>query len=160
MDPNFYPDLSSNPFFSAQTNPNSFFNTYKSNINFDPASFGESVDLNDASFDETFLGEPTSQILSCVAEQTIIQTIHQTSSRGTWEFPAEENAEDSAYEENELSHSALRFVRHLLSWSRAAKHGFLPNFGNSESLRLLAREYIQSCGGGSQAIRQMMDSME
>lgn len=88
--------------------------------------------------------EPASTILSCVAEQTIVQTILE----GT-----------NCSEGQECSPESLRFIRYLLSTSSCDRSGYLPNFKNMESVRKLARKYIINAGGPGFALTKMLDVM-
>ena len=56
----------------------------------------------------------------------------------------------------EMTEPGLRFIRHLLSNSRPARHGFMPNFKDMDSIRSMAREFIRLCGGPSLAMQKML----
>lgn len=56
----------------------------------------------------------------------------------------------------EITEPGLRFIRHLLSRSRPARHGFIPNFKDMDAIRSMAREFIRCCGGPSLAIQKMI----
>lgn len=83
------------------------------------------------------LGESS---LSAIAEQSIVNTIMQGP--------------------EEISDSGLRFVRYLLSISRAARFGFLPNFSDLEAVREIARQFIRYCGGAALALYTMNQVIE
>lgn len=79
--------------------------------------------------------------LAAIAEQSIVNTIMHS------------GAED-------ISDSALRFIRYLLSISRAARFGFLPNFSDLEAVREIARQFIRYCGGAALALYTMNQVIE
>ena len=81
--------------------------------------------------------------LTAIAEQSIVNTI----------------MEGGAGPE-ELSDSGLRFIRYLLSISRAARFGFLPNFGDLEAVREIARQFIRYCGSAALALYTMNQVIE
>ncbi len=58
-------------------------------------------------------------------------------------------------ENHEMTEQGLRFIRHLMSTSRACKSGFLPNFKDVECAKKLAREFIRQSGDALLALRQM-----
>ncbi len=60
----------------------------------------------------------------------------------------------------ELSDSGLRFIRYLLSISRAARFGFLPNFGDLNAVREIARQFIRYCGSAALALYTMNQVIE
>ncbi len=60
----------------------------------------------------------------------------------------------------ELSDSALRFIRYLLSISRAARFGFLPNFADLTAVREIARQFIHYCGSAALALYTMNQVIE
>jgi hypothetical protein len=109
-------------------------------MNFDPSAYDKDIEIN---FDPDFLADPTITILNCVAEQSIIQAI----------------LAGRCAEEDETP-EGLRFIRHLLSLSRSANCGFIPNFGNMETIRLMARQYIRTSGGPAEALKSMYHIME
>lgn len=53
----------------------------------------------------------------------------------------------------QTTESGLRFIRYLLSMSRSARQGRLPNFKNLKAVQILAGEFIDQCGGPSKALR-------
>ncbi len=55
----------------------------------------------------------------------------------------------------EMTDSGLRFIRYLLSISRCARFGFLPNFKDPESAREIARQFIKYCGCAAIAMHTM-----
>lgn len=80
-------------------------------------------------------------VLPCVAEDTIVRTIVEGS---------------GGPENDEMTDPGLRFVRHLLSTSRPARHGFVPNFKDMETIRHVARDFIRRCGGAAHAMQTMI----
>jgi len=58
-------------------------------------------------------------------------------------------------ENEEITEDGLRFVRYLLSISRSARFGFLPNLKDMETIRELARQFIRYCGGSVAALQTM-----
>lgn len=60
----------------------------------------------------------------------------------------------------ELSDGGLRFIRYLLSISRAARFGFLPNFGDLNAVREIARQFIRYCGSAALALYTMNQVLE
>lgn len=79
-------------------------------------------------------------ILPALAEESIVKTI----------------VEGSGGPGNcEMTEPGLRFIRHILSSSRSARHGFIPNFKDLEAIRLMARDFIRRCGGPSLALQKM-----
>ena len=80
-------------------------------------------------------------VLPCVAEDTIVRTIVEGS---------------GGPENDEMTEPGLRFVRHLLSTSRPARNGFVPNFKDMETIRHVAREFIRRCGGAADAMQTMI----
>jgi hypothetical protein len=55
----------------------------------------------------------------------------------------------------DASEGGLRFIRYLLSISRSARFGFLPNFSNLEAAREIARQFILYCGSAAEALTTM-----
>ena len=84
---------------------------------------------------------PIEIFLPTYAEDSVVQTIVDGSGGPT-------NAE--------ITEPGLRFIRHLLSNSRPARHGFIPNFKDMDSIRFIAREFIRLCGGPSLAMQKML----
>jgi hypothetical protein len=80
-------------------------------------------------------------ILPCVAEETIVKTILEGS---------------IGLNNHDLTEPGLRFVRHLLSTSRSARSGFVPNFKDIETVRHLARQFIRRCGGAALALQALI----
>lgn len=58
--------------------------------------------------------------------------------------------------DSEISECGLRFVRYLLSRSRPARHGFLPNFTDMKAVRLMAQDFIRRSGGPSLAMEKLL----
>lgn len=104
--------------------------------------FGNSgdMDFNSNFSQEGRLGD---SCLSVIAEESIINTI----------MP-------KGVAPEELSDNALRFIRYLLSISRAARFGFLPNFSDMDSVRQIARQFINYCGGAALALYTMNQVIE
>ncbi len=86
---------------------------------------------------------PAEKTLAAIAEASIVRTI----------------TENGAGPE-ELSDSGLRFIRYLLSISRAARFGFLPNFGDLAAVREIARQFIRYCGSAALALYTMNQVIE
>ncbi|MGI0086021.1 MAG: hypothetical protein ACREBQ_13160 [Nitrososphaerales archaeon] len=98
-------------------------------MNFDPPSDG--LDFNPAT---------PGDLAVCAAETSIVRAIVQGS---------------GGPDNHEITDSGLRFVRHILSTSRAMRFGFMPNFKDMDSIRELARDFIRKCGGASPALQTM-----
>lgn len=81
--------------------------------------------------------------LAVIAEQSIVNTIMQ-----------------GGLGPEDMSDSALRFIRYLLSISRAARFGFLPNFADLDAVREIARQFICYCGGAALALYTMNQVIE
>ncbi|MBX9687338.1 MAG: hypothetical protein K2X27_11590 [Candidatus Obscuribacterales bacterium] len=81
--------------------------------------------------------------LSTIAEQSIVNTIMQGGAGA-----------------EEMSDGGLRFIRYLLSISRAARFGFLPNFRDLEAVREIARQFIRYCGSAAVALYTMNQVLE
>lgn len=77
---------------------------------------------------------------AAIAEQLIVQTILDGS---------------GGPENGDMSEDGLRFIRYLLSISRSARFGFLPNFKDMDSVREIARQFIRYCGGAPLAMYTM-----
>ena len=77
----------------------------------------------------------------CQAEESIVQTI-----------VAGSGGPDNV----EITEIGLRFVRYILSTSKSARHGFVPNFKDMDTIRRLAKQFIQRNGGPSPAIQAMI----
>lgn len=84
--------------------------------------------------DFTPVGEPDFS-LTVIAEQTVCRALRD----GT---------------EN-MSDDGLRFIRYVLSMSRSARFGFLPNFASEKAIRDTARQFIRQCGSAAMAIYTM-----
>lgn len=78
--------------------------------------------------------------ISALAEQRIVQTILDGS---------------GGLEDQEMTDGGLRFIRYLLSISKCARFGFLPNFQDQHSAREIARQFIRYCGGAAIAMHTM-----
>jgi len=98
-------------------------------------NFGESFDSSNV---DSEIGDTT---LATIAEQSIINTI------------MEGGPED-------MSDSGLRFIRYLLSISRAARFGFLPNFRDLDAVREIAKQFIRYCGSSAVALYTMNQVLE
>ncbi len=59
-----------------------------------------------------------------------------------------------------MSESGLRFIRYLLSISRAARFGFIPNFSDLNAIREVARQFIRYSGGAAIALYTMNEVLE
>lgn len=81
--------------------------------------------------------------LTAIAEQSIINTIME-----------------GGLGADDMSDKCLRFVRYLLSISRAARFGFLPNFSDLDSVREIARQFIRYCGSAAVALYTMNQVLE
>ena len=103
-------------------------------MNFDPWS-------SEANFDPVFMEAEADRLLPSVVEASIVQAIVEGS---------------GGPENTEMTDPGLRFVRHLLSISRPARHGFVPNFKDMAIIRQAARQFIRRCGGATLAIQAMM----
>lgn len=90
--------------------------------------------------DDNSAGETS---LSAIAEQSIVNTI----------------MEGGAGPE-EMSDGGLRFIRYLLSISRAARFGFLPNFRDLNAVREIAKQFIRYCGSSAVALYTMNQVLE
>jgi hypothetical protein len=102
-------------------------------MNFEPAP-------SELNFDPFFYRAPADVVASFVAEASIVRTIVQGSG-------GPENAE--------ITEMGLRFVRHLMSTSRAVRFGFVPNFKDMDAIRECARDFIRKCGGAATALQTM-----
>lgn len=78
--------------------------------------------------------------ISALAEQRIVHTILDGS---------------GGLDESEMTEGGLRFIRYLLSISKCARFGFLPNFQDPGSAREIARQFIRYCGGAVIAMHTM-----
>jgi hypothetical protein len=85
---------------------------------------------------------PIELLLPTIAEDSIVQTIMEGS---------------GGPDNREITEGGLRFVRYLLATSRSARHGFVPNFKDMETVRVLARQFIRRCGCPSLAIQAMIN---
>jgi hypothetical protein len=55
----------------------------------------------------------------------------------------------------EMTEEGLRFIRYLLSISRSARFGFIPNFKDPEIVAHIAKQFISYCGGAAKAVQTM-----
>ncbi len=62
-------------------------------------------------------------------------------------------------ENGPITDAGLRFVRHIISQSRASNAGFLPNLKDMNCIKGLAKGYINQCGGGAGALETMYTVM-
>jgi hypothetical protein len=60
----------------------------------------------------------------------------------------------------EMTERGLRFVRYLLSMSRSARHGFIPNYTDTEMVRRAARDFIYRQGGPILAMQSLQQIVE
>src|SRR5271155_302511 len=100
-------------------------------MNFEPTS-------DELNFDPILQQPAVDVVAAFVAESSIVRAIVQGS-----------GGPDNA----EITDPGLRFVRHILSNSRAIRFGFMPNFKDMDSIRELAREFIRKCGSTSLALQ-------
>lgn len=82
----------------------------------------------------------TDMSINALAEQQIVRAILNGS---------------GGLDNREMSDSGLRFIRYLLSISRCARFGFLPNFKDPSSAREIAKQFIRYCGGAAIAMHTM-----
>lgn len=94
-------------------------------MNFDPESFG--LDFRPPLQRPSVSGAPAT-LLNAMAEESIVEAITSKSSAG------------------------LRIIRYLMS--KMAAHS-LPDFNDSETIRLLARQFVYEAGSGMYAIEFM-----
>jgi hypothetical protein len=100
--------------------------------------------FGDMNFDPALESESSGETsLTAIAEQSIVNTIMEGGV----------SAED-------MSDKCLRFIRYLLSISRAARFGFLPNFSDLDSVREIARQFIRYCGSSAVALYTMNQVLE
>ncbi len=88
--------------------------------------------------------DPNSQstvFSNCHVENSIVTTILQ----------------GSGVLDSEMSDPGLRFIRYLLSISRSARRGFVPNFQDLQMVRKAARDFIDRCGGKALALQAMQE---
>ncbi len=78
--------------------------------------------------------------LNAIAESSIVRTILDGS---------------GGPDNREMTEDGLRFIRYLLSISRSARFGFLPNFKDADSARDIARQFIRYCGSAALAMHTM-----
>lgn len=81
---------------------------------------------------------------SRVAERAIINTI----------------LDGSRTDDQESATPGLRFIRYLLTISRSARFGFLPNFHDVDAVTEIARQFIRHNGGAANAIYMMHQVIE
>jgi hypothetical protein len=103
----------------------------------------EQAGTNDLNFNPHSI--PVEVVASYVAETSIVRSILQGSG-------GPENAE--------ITDSGLRFVRHLLTTSKATRYGFMPNMKDMDAIRELARDFIRRSGSASQALQVMQSVMQ
>lgn len=89
----------------------------------------------------------TEKSLSTIAEKSIIETIL-------------DGCGGIDVESEKMSEGGLRFIRYLLSISRAARFGFIPNFSDLNAIREVARQFIRYCGGAAIALYTMNEVLE
>lgn len=82
----------------------------------------------------------TELTLNALVEQKIVHTILNGS---------------GGPDNREMTDSGLRFIRYLLSISRCARFGFLPNFKDPDSARKIAKHFIRYCGSAAMALQTM-----
>lgn len=58
-----------------------------------------------------------------------------------------------------ITDAGLRFVRHIISQSKASRFGFLPNLKDMNCIQDLARDFIASQGSASTALETMYQVM-
>ncbi len=104
-------------------------------MNFEPGS----TDLN---FQPGNGQMPIELLLPTLAEDSIVQTIIEGS---------------GGPDNREITDGGLRFVRYLLATSRSARNGFVPNFKDADTVRMLARQFIRRCGSPSLAVQAMIN---
>lgn len=102
-------------------------------MNFEPTP-------SEMDFDPTFSNGTLDSVTTFVAESSIVRYIVLGS---------------GGPDNHDTTDAGLRFVRHLLSTSRAMRFGFMPNFKNMDSIRELARDYIRRCGGSISALQSL-----
>lgn len=95
-------------------------------MNFDPTSFG--LDFRPPLADERAVVGAPAVLLSVIAEESIVEAIQTKSQAG------------------------LRIVRYLMA--QMGSHS-LPDLNHPESIRLLARKFINEAGSGAYAIEFM-----
>lgn len=102
----------------------------------------EKGDLN---FNPHLVDAPSDGMFAALAEQSIVRTICEGSGGPECE---------------DMTDTGLRFVRYLLSISKAARFGFLPNFKDEDTVRDVARQFIRYCGSASVALQTMRNVAE
>lgn len=85
--------------------------------------------------------------MRAIAEQSIVDTIL-------------DGCGGTTAESDNMSESGLRFIRYLLSISRAARFGFIPNFADLEAIREIARQFIRYCGSAAVALYTMNEVLD
>ena len=130
-------------------------------MNFDPASQDSSVSFIEESHGCSF----------CDSEEFLDLDIYSTSSQPTeieYTPPislVEATVVDAIImgsggpENGPITDAGLRFVRHIISQSRASNAGFLPNLKDMNCIKELARGYIAGCGSGTGALETMYTVM-
>ena len=94
-------------------------------------------------FDVSGNGHNDDTSLTFMAEQSIVNILLQGG-----------NAAD------DLSDGVLRFIRYILSISRPAYFGFLPNFRDLRAVHEIARQFINYCGGSATALSTMSQFLD
>lgn len=93
------------------------------------------MDLN-----SSFLDEHIDAIFHSLAEQSIARVIVEGS---------------GGPDNTEITEDGLRFIRYILSISRSARFGFIPNFKDMDTIEELARQFVHHCGGPTKALQLM-----
>lgn len=88
--------------------------------------------------------EVSPSMFSRVAERAIVNTI----------------LDGSRADNEESAVPGLRFIRYLLTISRPARFGFLPNFHDIDAVTEIARQFIRYNGGAANAIYTMHQVIE
>lgn len=99
----------------------------------------------DKSFEPTPSKRPIEFLIPSVAENFVIKTIINGS---------------GGPDNHEITTTGLRFIRYLLSTSRAARHGFIPNFKDMAQIERLAKEFVFHCGSPSNAMEKVLKVAE
>lgn len=102
-------------------------------------------DKGDLNFNPHLVDAPAEGMYAALAEHSIVRTIYEGSGGPDCE---------------DMTDPGLRFVRYLLSISKAARFGFLPNFKDPETVRDVARQFIKYCGSSSVALQTMRNVVE
>ncbi|MFN8659768.1 MAG: hypothetical protein U0105_25760 [Candidatus Obscuribacterales bacterium] len=102
-------------------------------------------DKGDLNFNPNIVDAPADGMFAALAEHSIVRTICEGSGGPDCE---------------DMTDPGLRFVRYLLSISKAARFGFLPNFKDPDTVRDVARQFIKYCGSASLALQTMRNVVE